>query len=186
MNIISIIIASIVTVGLAHADIEFNSNASRKPNEVDWYLQFEHPDSIKDIPSARGWTHLTHGELKIAVLIGMSWTDGESNIPVTAYLYNQHFKEWRQFMTLQTRNAYMLRAEIDDKHKTLNIVGGKHSPLEGRIIASYSLAAVSDDRAYANNKRVAEQAGAGQPATHSESKSEGDDKPQSEAQGHSR
>jgi hypothetical protein len=146
---INAIIATMVTFGLSFAiAAEPETVADTDSKNVDWWVQRTHPASIKEIPKERGWTHLEHNGLKIAVLIGMSWTGGESNIPVSAYLYNQSFKVWRQFMTLHTRNAYDLQAAIDGKRNVLEIVGGRHSPLEGTIIASYSLEAVSDDRAY--------------------------------------
>ena len=128
--------------------------------KIDWWLQPTHPDSLEDIPKAKGWTHLTHKDFKIAVLIGMDHGDGESYIPVSAYIYNEYFKEWRCFMTLETRGVTFLRAQIDHESENLEIIAAKHSPLEGTLISSFSLKAVGNDRFAADRRKKTEQGSA--------------------------
>ncbi len=127
--------------------------SSAQFDKTEWFIQREHPASIQNIFVAKGWTHLRHNQFRIAVLIGMDQTDGESNIPVSAYIYNESFKEWRRFMNLHVRNAYSLNAGIDSKRGTLELTGGLHSPLKGKTISSFSLTATSNDQAYIREEK---------------------------------
>jgi hypothetical protein len=103
------------------------------------------PLSLKNIPEADGWTHLKHKDLKIAVLVGEDLGDSGTYIPISAYIYNELFQEWRRFMTVETRGVFSFRAKIDHESETLQIIAAESSPLNGTMISSFSLKAVGND-----------------------------------------
>ena len=133
---------------LGFAEEKFFLTKEPDSDTIDWWLQIEHPGVIKEIPAkGRGWTHLTTKDgKKIAVLIGMDQLDGASLIPVSGFVFNRSFEEWRCFMSLTVEGVGMMRAEFNEKKERLEIIEletrlGKISA--GEVVATFSQKAIN-------------------------------------------
>ena len=144
----------------------------------------ETPEKVMSgLPFASDWKTFEWKGNKLLVGLSVLPTSGESYIDVHGYIYNQSFKEWRRFCVVKTRNVGGAEVGLDTESNELYLLAKANTPMKGKRVFTYSLLMLSDDRWYLPE---AEQGGTGQPATRPESKSEGSDKPQPEAEGRSR
>ncbi|MCH8046713.1 MAG: hypothetical protein IID44_23670 [Planctomycetes bacterium] len=101
----------------------------------------------ESIPLAE-WKWLEHDGMKIAVGVYVLPSFGESYIDVYGYVYNRHFKEWRQFCIAKTRNAGHVEVLLDPKQGFVKVIGAANNRLKGKTVVMWNIAALSDGRAY--------------------------------------
>jgi len=92
------------------------------------------------------WKDLTWQGMKLAVATETLPTDGESYIDVHGYVFNQHFQEWRRFVSAQIRGAGVLELRLDPASGMLTVVGAADNDKKDKSLLSFDLHAVHDDR----------------------------------------
>jgi len=94
------------------------------------------------LPMTADWKWLEHEGMKIAVGVYVRPSFGESYIDVYGYVYNRHFKEWRQFGIARTRYAGHVEILLDSKQGLVKVIGAANNRLKGKAIAMWNTAAL--------------------------------------------
>jgi len=111
-----------------------------------WPQQAKSVAELRRLGMSPEWHELVHDWMKIAVVVETLPSDGESYIDVYAYIYNHHFREWRQFFAVKVRGAGGVAVELDSQSGRLEVLGTANNALGRRPLFTFDLAAVHDDR----------------------------------------
>lgn len=131
----------------------------KTPQTTNWKTDgFETAQSIDDVkkglPFAKEWKTLEWKGNSLLVGLSEFPTDGESCIDVHCYIYNRHYKEWRRFCVVKTRNVYGAEVRLDAEEEELYLIAMANTPMKGKRVFRYSLLLLSDDRAYLSKDAV--------------------------------
>ena len=100
-------------------------------------------------PSGQDWTMHEIDGMKILIGLSELPTDSEPYIDINGYVYNRSFKEWRPFCLVKLRNVFQVKTQIDKDARVLRFFEDANSSLKGKCVFQINIAALSDDRAYA-------------------------------------
>ena len=100
------------------------------------------------LPFASDWKTFDWKGNKLLVGLSKLPAFGESKIDVHGYIYNRHFKEWRRFCAVKTRNIGWAEVGLDVTNEELYLLAKANTPMKGKRVFRYSLLLLSNDRGY--------------------------------------
>jgi hypothetical protein len=94
------------------------------------------------------WTWLEYDGMQVGIGVVDRTVFSEPRLDVYGFVYNRHFKEWRRFNNANLRHAAKVKIELDKENAVLKLVDATNNDRNGKLILQWSLAYLSDDRAY--------------------------------------
>jgi hypothetical protein len=99
------------------------------------------------------WTEREYDGRKFIFALVTLPSDSASYIDLHAWVYNEHYLEWRRFLKVNTRHLGDAKLGFDNQRGILTVRGAANNQFNGMEVLRFDLRATSNDAAFNKTRR---------------------------------